>query len=128
MHKGIPFYTVGQRRGIGIPRPERMYVSDIDPENNTITVTQSRDNLKRARVFLEAVNYISVACPDRPMKIVAKTRYGKPEMPALLIPLAHGKAIVEFLEPQETTAPGQSVVFYCGDSVIGGGIARRSLF
>lgn len=126
-HEGLPFYTVGQRRGVGVSTPERMYISDIDAENNTITVTPSRDGLKQQRALLDDVNYVSVDYPDRPMEISAKTRYRSTEQPALLLPLATDKAILEWREPQEAAAPGQSVVFYDGDDVVGGGIARRNL-
>lgn len=125
-HGGIPFYTVGQRRGLGIPGPERRYVAGIDPEKNTITISRSREALRRDRLTLREVNYVSVDRPDEAIEVVARVRYRGPEIPALLIPMAEGKAIVEFYGPQEITAPGQSVVLYRGDSVIAGGIATRS--
>ena len=105
----------------------RMYISDIDAENNTITVTASRDDLKQQSALLDKVNYLSTSCPERPMEVFAKTRYGSHELPALLLPLSGGKAMLEFHEAQEAPAPGQSVVFYHGDEVVGGGIARRML-
>lgn len=125
-HEGLPFYTIGQRRGLGIDGPERMFVSDIDAESNTITVTRSRGDLKRTRVLLEGVNYISGVDPEGPLRVSVKTRYGSPECPATLLPLADRRAVVEFDEPQEAPAPGQSVVLYDGDEVVGGGPARRA--
>lgn len=127
-HDGLPFYTVGQRRGIGISRSERIYVSDIDPKSNTITITASKDDLKQRRTLLDDVNYVSVNCPDRPLEVSARTRYRGSEKPALLLPIAKEKAILEWHEPQEAPAVGQSVVFYDGNEVVGGGIVASSRY
>ena len=126
-HEGIAFYTVGQRRGVGISGPQRMYISDIDAASNTITVTASRDDLKQNSILLDKVNYPSSKSHERPLEVFARTRYRGEEKPALLLPLSGGKAILEWHEAQEAPAPGQAVVLYRGDEVVAGGTARRSL-
>lgn len=124
-HKGLMYYTVGQRRGLGISFPEPMYVVDIDATANSIKVACAGMLQRQERVLLEKVNYISVAEPKEPIGVLARTRYRKPEVHATLVPLNGERAFVEFRFPQEPTAPGQSVVLYDGDVVVGGGVVKR---
>jgi tRNA-specific 2-thiouridylase len=126
-HRGLPHYTVGQRRGLGISLPEPVYVVDIDPGANSVTVVTG-DRLRRQdRVLLDCINYVSIERPARPVEAQARTRYRKPEVPAMFVPVDERRALVEFHEPQEPTAPGQSVVLYDGDNVLCGGVVKREL-
>lgn len=126
VHRGIYNYTVGQRHGLGISTPEAVYVVDIDPEENAITVAPAVRFRRQRRLMLDRVNYVSIAKPGSPVEVRAKTRYRKPEVAAVLVPLEGDRAALEFAAPQETTGPGQSVVAYDGDVVLCGGIARRN--
>ena len=124
-HKGLPHYTVGQRHGLGISFPEPMYVVDINATANSITVAGAGRLQRQERVLLEKVNYVSVAEPKEPIGVLARTRYRKPEVNATLVPLDGDRAFVEFHALQESTAPGQSVVLYDRDVVVGGGVVKR---
>ncbi|MCG2794677.1 MAG: tRNA 2-thiouridine(34) synthase MnmA [Actinomycetia bacterium] len=124
-HRGLPYYTVGQRRGLGLSFPDPMYVVDIDATTNSITVAGAEKLERQERVLLEKVNYVSVEFPEEPIGVLARTRYRKHEVNATLVPLDGDRAFVEFHSPQEPTAPGQSVVLYDGDVVVGGGVVKR---
>lgn len=124
-HMGLPHYTVGQRHGLGVSLPEPVYVVDIDPRANSVTVVTGDRLRRQERVLLDRVNYVSIGKPDRPVEARARTRYRKPEVPATFVPLGGRRAFVEFHEPQEPTAPGQSVVMYDSDTVLCGGVVRR---
>lgn len=124
-HRGLPYYTVGQRHGLGISLPEAVYVVDIDPSRNAITVAPKAHLLRETEVALSDLNYVSIEPATGSVEVEAKTRYGKQAKPATLVPLDAGNAVVRFDSPQEPTAPGQSVVLYGGDTVIAGGVARR---
>lgn len=124
-HRGLHHYTVGQRRGLGISFPEPMYVVDIDPVLNSITVAPRNRILRQERVLLDEMNYIYISKPAGPIEVEVMTRYRKPEVPATLVPIDEKRAFVEFHDPQEPTAPGQSVVMYRGDTVLCGGIVKR---
>jgi len=125
VHRGIHNYTVGQRHGLGLSTSEAVYVVDIDPEGNSITVAAAEGFRRQRRLALGRVNYVSIARPDAPLEVRVRTRYRKPEVDALLTPLEGDSAELEFAEPQEPTAPGQSVVAYRGDVVLCGGTALR---
>jgi tRNA-specific 2-thiouridylase len=126
-HKGLPYYTVGQRRGLGISFPEPMYVTDIDQETNSIKVAGSDRIRRQERVMLDKMNYIAFEEPTEPFEVQARTRYRKQEVESTIVPLNGGRALVEFHSPQEPTAPGQSVVLYDGDTVVGGGVVKRRI-
>ncbi len=119
-HRGILFYTIGQRRGIGISAPEPLYVVAIDAKNNTIVVGSKKDTYQDELIAAE-VNWIAIEQPRQPIKAKAKVRYLHRGAEATVTPLAEGKVHVKFKEPQMAITPGQAVVFYNGDSVIGGG-------
>lgn len=122
-HRGLPLYTLGQRRRLGVSRPGRWYVVDMDPAENTITV--DTDPHKMERIFLRDVSYTSDLLPAGEMEVGVVTRYRGEEVPAVLVPLDEGSTVVRFHRPQKVVAPGQAVVFYRGEEVIGGGIAER---
>jgi tRNA-specific 2-thiouridylase len=119
-HRGILFYTIGQRRGLGVSAPEPLYVVAIDAENNTIVVGSKKDTYQDELIAAE-VNWIAIEQPSQLIKAKAKVRYLHRAAEATVTPLAEGKVHVKFKEPQMAITPGQAVVFYNGDSVIGGG-------
>ena len=120
-HKGLPFYTIGQREGLGIAAPEALYVMQIDVARNALVVGTKSELGQRELVATE-VNYVSGQIPQEPLEITAKIRYKAIEAEALLIPLEDGRARVTFARPQRDITPGQGVVFYQGEVVLGGGI------
>ena len=117
-------YTVGQRRGLGIAGPEPRYVLSIDPERNTITAG-GRADIYAAELTAGDINWVSGKAPVGPMVVHAQVRYRHPAALATVVPAGAGEAIVTFREPQMAPAPGQAVVFYDGDAVVGGGIIAR---
>jgi tRNA U34 2-thiouridine synthase MnmA/TrmU len=119
-HKGFWRYTVGQRKGLGLPGPEPSYVLGIDPATNTVTVGRQAD-LATPSAIVGQLNLISIAELAGPMEVSCKIRYRQTEKPALLEPLADGRALVTFLAPLKAVAPGQAAVFYRGEVVVGGG-------
>ena len=125
-HEGIWRYTIGQRRGLGIGFGQRMFVCGIDPEQNTVTLT-SGEGLFRSTLTAGEVNLIEVEDLTGPVRVTAKIRYAAKPAEALLTPLADGRVQVVFDEPQRAITPGQSVVFYQGRRVFGGGKIERPL-
>ena len=124
-HKGIINYTVGQRRGLGIAWKEPLYVLEKDILNNTI-VLGGKDEIRRKSLTAKEMNYISIDMPTSDFSAHAKVRYSSKETPVIVTPLPNNRAMVDFLEPQSFIAPGQAVVLYNGDVVIGGGIIEKS--
>ncbi len=120
-HKGISHYTIGQRDGLGIALGKPVYVYKISKEENAIYVG-SEQRLYTKSLVAHKLNFISVDYPLNRLKIKAKIRYNHPEVEALVTTIDGACARVEFLEPQKSATPGQSVVFYDDDIVIGGGI------
>ncbi len=125
-HKGIGNYTIGQRRGLGISAPHPLYVVAINARRNAVIVGEEKDlfrkNLQASRVHLIAGGRL-----DKPFRAKIKIRYRHPAAEAIVIPLSPGRAGIEFGRPQRAITPGQSVVFYKRDVVLGGGIIDRSL-
>ena len=118
-HRGIPFYTIGQRKGLGIPAKGPLYVTDIDPEKNALIVG-NKEELYRDELTASELNWIAER-PTQPIKARARIRYLHKEAEAIIVPLDENKVYVKFQEPQMAIAPGQVVVFYDGEVVIGGG-------
>ena len=119
-HQGIGFYTVGQRKGIGIADKKPLYVIAIDKERNSIIVGREKD-VYGNELIANDVNYIAMAGLKEPIKVDAKIRYLHQASPALVIPLNKSKVKVKFEKPQRAITPGQAVVFYDKDNVVGGG-------
>lgn len=118
-HRGLIYYTIGQRKGIGAyGRP--MFVKEIDAEKNTITLGEKGMEFSDELTACD-VNFISGEFPQSPIKIQAKVRYQAPPAEAVLCPLENGNVKVIFTNPQRAITPGQAVVFYDGDTVLGGG-------
>ncbi|MBR3990504.1 MAG: tRNA 2-thiouridine(34) synthase MnmA [Clostridia bacterium] len=120
-HRGIIRYTVGMRKGLGLALPEPAYVCRIDVPNNRVILGKSED-LFTDTLEAEEVNLISVDRIDGPLRVKAKIRYRQPEQWATVTPAGEGRIKVTFDTPQRAITPGQSVVLYDGDAVLGGGI------
>lgn len=97
-----------------------MYVINIDAPHNQVVLGREGRQMASALVA-EKINYLSILPPEEPRRITARIRYQAPDAPALLTPLPDGKARVDFDLPQRSITPGQAVVFYDGDLVLGGG-------
>ena len=118
-HGGVHRFTVGQRRGLGLASPVRLYVTALDAETGTVTVGP-RGALERTGLTASRVNWISDP-PGEGRRVAAQIRHRHPEAPARVWPVDGGRARLEFDAPQAAIAPGQAVVFYDGDEVLGGG-------
>ncbi len=118
-HRGIEFYTVGQRRGLGITSPNPLYVTHIDPDSGDITIGPEAE-LYRDGLWASNVNYILDEPPAPGTEVSVKIRYKSTQTPARLYPDG-SDALLRFDEPQRAVTPGQAVVFYQDDEVIGGG-------
>jgi tRNA-uridine 2-sulfurtransferase len=119
-HQGIVHYTIGQRRGLGLSAGHPLFVVGIDPTRNAVLVGTEQD-LYADGLVAERVNWISVSEPGKPIRCSVKIRYRAPEVPATIEAQADGRVRVRFDSPQKSVTPGQSVVFYQGDDVVGGG-------
>jgi len=124
-HRGIAFYTIGQRRGLGLTSAYPMYVLSIDPAHNAIVVGPREATFAPA-LIAESVSYVAGQPPRRSLAITAKIRYSAPEAVATLTPLYGERAKVSFATPQPSITPGQAVVFYDDDVVLGGGVITES--
>lgn len=123
-HKGIPYYTIGQRRGLGIPLHEPLYVITIDPRRNAIIVG-TKEGLYKSECTAFSMNWISVKEPEGPIRVKAKIRYRHDEAGAVITPLEEDRVQVHFEEPQIAITPGQAIVFYEGNVVVGGGTIEQ---
>jgi len=120
-HKGLPFYTIGQRRGLGIAAPEALYVLEMDAARNALVVGTAAE-LGRTKLTASQVSYVSGETPSRPQRVKARIRYKAREAPAWLTGLPGDRAALHFDHPLRDITPGQGVVFYQGQDLIGGGI------
>lgn len=123
-HKGIIHYTVGQRRGLGIPAKAPLYVCEICPETNRVVLGSDID-LFSCELAADDVNLISVDEIKEPMRVCAKVRYRQKEQPAVAWQTEDGRLYVKFDEPQRAITKGQAVVLYDGDVVVGGGTIKE---
>lgn len=119
-HQGIAFHTIGQRRGLGLAYKEPRFVTEIRAESNTVVVG-TLDDLMRPDCTLEEMNWVKIAEPREPIVTHARIRYRASLVPATVWAEPGGRARVRFDEPQRAVTPGQAVVFYDGDYVVGGG-------
>jgi tRNA-specific 2-thiouridylase len=125
-HPGIEFFTIGQRRGIGVTFGRPKYVVSINPADNTITVG-SKTDLLESGLTASDLNWISINKLENPMEVQAKIRYNHKPSKAMIYPVEGERVKVIFDEPQLAITPGQAIVFYDGDIVVGGGwIDRKS--
>lgn len=123
-HQGLAFYTIGQRKGLGLATPEPLYVLRIDSGSNSLVVG-GLEELGQAELTAGQVTYISGRQPAEPINITAKIRYKAKEVEASLTPLPEGRARLTFPAPLRDITPGQAVVFFAGEAVLGGGIIEK---
>jgi tRNA-specific 2-thiouridylase len=119
-HDGVHHFTVGQRKGLGLSSPVRLYVVGIDADTSAVTVGP-RQALERAELTASGVNWIAGAAPPAGTRVTAQIRYRHREAAASVTPRGADGVRAVFDEPQYAVAPGQAVVFYDGDVVLGGG-------
>ena len=124
-HRGLPCYTIGQGKGLGIAVGRHVYVLDKDEAANTVTLGDN-EKLFHRTLTASHVNWISGEPPASPLRCAAKTRYSQVESPCTACPLPDGGMRVVFDEPQRAITAGQAVVLYDGDVVLGGGTIETS--
>lgn len=122
-HDGYPFFTIGQRKKLGIATGEPLYVTNIDVESNRITLGKKED-LEKQEMWVRDPNFVKVAALDKGMEALTKVRY-KDSGTHSTISMDGNRIKVDFHAPVQGIAPGQSAVFYEGEDVIGGGFIDR---
>lgn len=118
-HRGIIHYTIGQRKGLGLALGTPMYVKATDAEKNTVTLA-TNDQLFSSKVYAEHLNWIAGEIPSEPVEVIARVRYHGKDQPATLHFLENGNILAEFQVAQRAVTPGQAIVFYQGDTMLGG--------
>ena len=124
-HRGIIHYTIGQRKGLGLALGKPMYVRATDAEKNTVTLA-TNDQLFSSKVYAEHLNWIAGDVPSEPKTVVARVRYHGKDQPATLHFLGNGNILADFQVAQRAVTPGQAIVFYQGDQMLGGAEITRS--
>ena len=119
-HDGVHRFTIGQRKGLGLSAGVPLYVVGIDADNAAVTVGP-RGDLERTTLTASRVNWMSGDAPTAPVRALARIRYRHKEAPATITPVGAGAVSITFDDPQLAITPGQAVVFYEGDVVLGGG-------
>lgn len=119
-HNGLPLYTIGQRRGLGITSREPVYVIELDAARNLLIVG-SKDELERVDLIAEGFSFVSGRWPDAPFRCEAQIRAHAQAAPTTVEPIEPGRLLIRFDQPQRAVTPGQAVVLYQGDTVLGGG-------
>ena len=119
-HKGITHYTVGQRRGLDLPMGHRIFVTEIRPETNEVVIGENEDTMT-SRVVCDQLNYMAIEDLTEPMRVLAKIRYNHKGEYCTIRKLADGSVECLFEKPVRAATPGQAVVFYDGEHVLGGG-------
>jgi tRNA-specific 2-thiouridylase len=122
-HQGLAFYTIGQRKGLGIANPEPYYVIQKDLVHNTLVVGPEA-GLGRSELVAGEVNWISGERPTAPLRVMAKIRYKAVEVGSLVTPLADGRVRLSFDSSMRDVTPGQRVVFYQDNECLGGGMIQ----
>ena len=126
-HDGIAFYTIGQRKRLNVGSPIPLYVVDIQAETNTVVVGDT-ENLMADTLIADDLNWVGLAGIDSPTPVQAKIRYNMPPADAVVEPgPSEGEVTLRFNEPQRAVTPGQSLVMYQEDAVVGGGTIQRRL-
>ena len=125
-HKGAVAYTLGQRKGLNLALGQPVYVCGKDMAANTVTVGPN-EALMSTSLLADSCNWIAISQPTEPIRVLAKARSRMTEQPATVYPLEDGTVRVVFDEPQRAITPGQAVVFYQGNIVLGGGTIAKSL-
>ena len=124
-HRGLPCYTIGQGKGLGVAVGRHVYVLEKDRDRNAIVLGDDA-TLYASSLLASHVNWISGQAPAVPVRCAAKTRYSQVEAPCTACPLPNGGLRVVFDQPQRAITAGQAVVLYDGDEVLGGGTIEKS--
>ncbi len=119
-HKGITHYTVGQRKGLDLPMGRRVFVTEIRPETNEVVIGENED-VFTSTVICDNVNYMGMEDLTEPRRVLAKIRYNHLGEYCMIEKQPDGKVICNFEKPVRASTPGQAVVFYDGEYVLGGG-------
>lgn len=119
-HHGVAFHTIGQRRGLGIPAAEPLYVTALDAATNTVVVGPGEELLREGCLATD-VNFVAITALETRLRVQAKIRYRAEACEAEIVPAEDGQVRVVFAQPQRAVTPGQAIVFYDGDLVVGGG-------
>lgn len=119
-HKGITNYTIGQRKGLNLAMGYPVFVTEIRPETNEVVIGE-HESLMKTELKACEVNWTAIETPESPIKVTAKIRYAHQGASATVTPMGTDCAEVVFDEPQRAVTPGQAVVFYDGDMLLGGG-------
>lgn len=120
IHTGLYKYTIGQRKGLGISNPVPLFVVGYNQAKNELIVGEEKDLYKK-ELYVTDINLLLADKLEQPLKVNAKIRYAAKEAPATITQVEPNKIKVEFDQPQKSITPGQSVVFYVDDIVLGGG-------
>jgi tRNA-specific 2-thiouridylase len=119
-HQGIAFYTIGQRHGLGLASNKPLYVISIEPESNRIVLGHEKE-LYSQKLIARKLNWISGKAPREPLPAKARIRYKSKEAEADLF-FSYDSVDVHLAQPQKAVTPGQAIVFYNMDEVLGGGV------
>lgn len=125
-HLGLPAYTIGQRKGLGITAPDPLYVLAIEPEGNALVVGVVEE-LGQDECLVEEMHYVDGETPSAVFRAAAQIRYRAPAIPVTVTPLPRQKARVRFASPQRDITPGQFLVLYGDQVVLGGGVICKAL-
>ena len=125
-HKGIEYFTIGQRRGLGLSSKEPLYVTSKDPLSKAVTVGPKKELMGKGLIATQ-LNWLIYQSLQQSVRFKVKIRFQHDAVDATVSPLENGEVQVEFDEPQFAIAPGQAVVFYKGDIVAGGGIIKKEM-
>ena len=120
-HRGYPFYTIGQRKGLNLAMGKPVYVSKIDAKNNVIEI-DDEDGLYSTEFFVKEINLQMFDKIESAMEADVKVRYKDPGTPAIIEQTAEDRIKVILKNPKKSVTSGQSAVFYLGEDVIGGGV------
>ena len=123
LHKGIIHYTIGQRKGLGITFGRPMYVCGIDSVNNTVTLGPQGSQYYN-EIIAEDLSFISIDGISQPTELYVKPRYLARPVKAMVSPLDYNSVLIELESPGRAITPGQAIVFYNSDVVVGGGIIK----
>ncbi|MBP7073385.1 MAG: tRNA 2-thiouridine(34) synthase MnmA, partial [Clostridia bacterium] len=123
-HKGIAHYTVGQRKGLGIAMGKPMYVVEIIPGKNLVVLGDEKEVFSK-ELIASQMNYIAFEKLEGAINVKAKIRYSAKEAEATVTPIGNERVRVVFKEPQRAITPGQAVVFYQEDMLVGGGTIEK---
>jgi tRNA-uridine 2-sulfurtransferase len=124
-HRGLPYYTIGQRSGLGIGAPQPLYVLALDRARNALVVGTAEE-LGARRLLTRRVDWLDGEAPSPDLAVEVQIRYHATPARATVVPLADGTVEVYFDEPVRDITPGQAAVVYAGDRCLGGGLIERA--